>query len=250
MNKYKSLLQTIYIVIFIIFLTLIIFINHLITDELISSTNIIFEEETIESIAITVLFILGFIIFNMYKKEVKQKEKAIKDLDRNKRDIEQKLEDAFKYIGSVNIQLEEIHELLNGIKKYPVSKNDFREIEDYLSSKVLSIINADWIIFRIIDISNLKTIIEFHESRGSAILLKYAIANKDLMSKKKIQGMTCVESEQKNLRLRAFCILPLHNIKDHLVLSLKAILNQLEMIFIIYNSKYYHLDQYHLDSHK
>jgi hypothetical protein len=160
-------------------------------------------------------------------------------LEQDKNELEHRLTNAFKYIGSVNIQIEEIKSTLSDIKKYPENKKDFKYIFQYLSEKVLSIIDADWVLIRIIEISTYKTLREHCATRGRAVLLKYQISNKEIMSDKLPKDFSLVNSTAKNFTISTCCVIPKPKLTEEQTVMTKAVINQLEMLFLIFASSYY-----------
>lgn len=69
--------------------------------------------------------------------------------------------------------------------------------------------------------------------------LKHKISNKDLATNKRSNEFTVISSAQDNFRIRTFCILPPIHLSSDEKVFLKALVNQLEMLFLIFDSNYY-----------
>jgi len=239
------LLEGIYIILLVCLFTLIISTPYLISNKVSLTHNIIIDEEFVEGLLIALLLVISYVVSARYRKELDEYRSEITNLSAKKADVESRLTDAFKYIGAVNVQIEEIESLFLSLNKYPEDKKDFKNSLSYLAQKVLGIVNVDWIIFRIIDIDSLKTLREFSETRGSAVLLKHNISNKSLVGAKSIDGCDVISSNQKNLTIKVFCIIPS---VDHMTAIQKGlvqtVVNALEMLFIIFASQYYRKDYF------
>ncbi len=232
-------LKNFYFLLLVIFFFFIIIITHIVQGDIYISENIIIGEEYIESIFIVILFFVGYIVFRLYEKEIRTKEKAVVAEKERVKDFADKLNNAFKYIGRVNVQIQEIRDALAGMEKFPENKNDFRNILDFLSEKILSTVNSDWVLFRLVNAANLNTLQEKSLARGQAILLKHEISNKDLSAGRQINGCSIITSKQTNLGLKAYFIFPIKELTKEQNALIQAIAQELEMIFIIFNSKFY-----------
>jgi hypothetical protein len=234
MNSNIKLLERTYFWILVAIFLLIVF-----TPYIIRSGFTLLEEEIAEVVAIALLFTVGYGVLLVYRKEVKENRKDLNRLKQDKGVLENRLSEAFRYIGTVNIQIEEIKSVFSEIRKFPENKKDFQNILEYLAERTLSMVNVEWVIFRIIRTEDLDTLSENCETRGNAILLKHKISNRALASNEKFEGLTVVGSTQENFRIKTFCILPKEKLSSEGEIFIRAIVNQLEMLFIIFTSTYY-----------
>ena len=225
MIKTVNLLEKFYFLLIVVTFIFTIGIVHLIQNDISIGNNIIIREEYIESFFIIILLLLAYILSKLYKKEILK----------NKN----KLEEAFKYIGQINVQLQGIEKNLSGFEKFPENKKEVKDILSFLANNTLSIINADWFLIRIIEIGNLKTLREHIQTRGNSVLLKCEISNKMLIEKEAIDGYSVLTSKQENLGLKAYFIFPTKEMSEKQKMLIKTIINKLEMIFIIFNSKFF-----------
>jgi len=224
---------------FYVFLLIIIIVVIILTPLLISDGFSIFDEEIVEVIIIALLFAVSSIIYVFYQNELKRNQEALENAEKHRLTLEERLDDAFKHIGQVNVQIQEIRFIFNGLKKYPESKNEFKNILKYFAEKVLGIIAVDWVLFKIIDIENIKTLGEHYQRREGAIFSANKIGNNDLINKISLESYNILCSEQGNLNIKVYCILPKFEIAKQTEIFIKAVLNQLEMLFVIYSSGYY-----------
>jgi len=100
-------------------------------------------------------------------------------------------------------------------------------------------VNAGWVLFRIIDTKNLDTLGEYSETRGDSVLPRHKISNKTLVSTEKLKGFTVVGSGHENFHIKTFCIIPKVKLSNDNEVFIKAVVNQLEMLFLIFTSIYY-----------
>ena len=195
-----------------------------------------FSDEVSETIFISSLFLLMAVLFSFYSREVDKYKKQQEEL-------EERLRETFKYIGSINLQLEEMKKVFSSVNKYPESKKDIQALFVHTAERILGMINADWVLLKIIDIRNGNNLHEYFISRGNKKIDKIKIENKELLSGECSFGQcNIVKSNQENFNIKAFCILPVAAKDDNQEFLINSIVNQLEMLFIIFNSLYYKKD--------
>ena len=205
---------------------LIVLVGLIIATPVIVRGNIgIFREEIFEAISLSVLIIIGFLINRLYQKEV-SKNRSL-------------LNEALRHIGTVNVQIEHMEEIFGEIKKYPENKHDFRSILLSFSEKTLGIINSAWVLFRIIDITTMKTLTEHNQARGKSILLKSEVSNRSLVENQSCEDATVIYSTQDNVNIKVFCILPVKSVSHHQKIILQTIVDTIGMLYLIVTSVYY-----------
>jgi hypothetical protein len=234
MNRNITLLERAYLAILVSIFLLIVF-----TPYIIRSGFTLVDEEIAEIAAIAMLFTIGYGILFLYRKEVARNRNELDRLKQDKGTLEKRLTEAFHHIGTVNIQIEEIRSVFSDIRKFPENKRDFRYILQFLTEKALCMVNAAWVLFRIVDTQNLDTLSEYSESRGNALLPNHKISTKHLVSNETFEGLAVIQSGQGNFRIKTFCIIPKEKLSRDQEVLLKALVNQLEMLFIIFASTYY-----------
>jgi hypothetical protein len=195
--------------------------------------------EIIQELLIIALLLITYTTYRFYKNSIKNHIDEIKSLSETKKTLEEQLEDSLRYIGRVNIQIQEIQSLLAATKKFPENKKDFRNILKFFCEKILGIINVDWVIVRIINPDNFNTLSEHNEARGGAVLLKHELSNKEIVNNELPKGLSSLSSNQENITIKVFCVLPKKFINKEQTELIKAILNQLEMLFVVFTSQYY-----------
>jgi hypothetical protein len=246
MNKHIRLLERIYLLILVTIFLLIVF-----TPYIIHSGIAVFEEQLVEVATIILLFTVGYAVLSLYRKEADRNLNELNRLKQDKGALENRLTEAFKYIGTTNIQIKEIKSVFSDVRKFPENKRDFGYILQFLADRTLSMVNAGWVLFRIIDTESLDSLGEYSETRGNSVLPRHKISNRALVSREKLKGLTVVESGHENFYIKTFCIIPKTKLSRDNEVFIKAIVNQLEMLFLIFTSSYYrdsHANTNHLST--
>ena len=234
MNSNIKLLERTYFWILVAIFLLIVF-----TPYIIRSGFTLLEEEIAEVAAIALLFMVGYVVLFAYRKEVNDNRNEVKRLKQAKGTLENRLSEAFSYIGTVNIQIEEIKSVFSEMRNFPENKRDFQSVLQFLAERTLSMVNAEWVVFRIIHTEDLDTLSEYSETRGNALLLKHKISNRALASNEEFDGLSVVGSAQENFHVKTFCIIPKEKLSSEGKIFIRAVVNQLEMLFIVFTSIYY-----------
>jgi hypothetical protein len=91
---------------------LIVYTPKLVSSPVHLTEKLIIEEEIIEGSLLGILFLLNILILNLYKKEDQRQKMMIRKINDEKKSAEEKLDDSFKYIGQVNIQLQQIKSVM------------------------------------------------------------------------------------------------------------------------------------------
>ncbi len=238
-NKNRiSWLKNFYLLLIIIILCLIIGTPYIIRDGI-----SFMREEYLEGLLIALLLFLGWLINGLYRKELAKNFYNMSILDKEKVDIEDKLNEAFKYIGALNVQISAIKSLFVELDRYPESKNDMKSILKFLADKILSVAAVDWVVLKIVDIKSSKTLRETSRTRSGAVLIKYQIDNRDLIEGKKFNEYQVIASPASNMTIRVFCLMPKIKLSNEQKVILTTIVKQLEMLFIIFESRYYNKRQ-------
>jgi hypothetical protein len=229
MNRKIRLLERTYLLILVSIFLLIAF-----TPYIIQSGFTVLEEQLTEVATIILLFAIGYAVLFLYRKEVDRNLNKLNRLEEEKGTLKNSLTEAFKYIGTLNIQIQEIKSVFSGIRKFPENKKDFGYILQFLADRTLSMVNAGWVLFRIIDTENLNSLGEFSETRGNSMPPQYKISNRILITNEELKGFTVVGSGHENFYIKAFCIIPKAEISNDDEVFVKAVVNQVEMLFLIF----------------
>lgn len=190
-------------------------------------------QELSEALLISFFFLLIFILAGFYSRELNKYRK-------HQEELEDRLKETFKYIGSINLQLEEMKKVFSSVNKYPESKKDIQALFVHTAERILGIINVDWVLLKIIDVKSGNNLHDYFVSRGNKRMEKIKVDNKSLLNGACSFGScNIIKSNQENFNIKAFCILPVEIKNENQEFLIKSIVNQLEMLFIIFNSLYY-----------
>ncbi|MGC1391994.1 MAG: hypothetical protein WA816_13240 [Bacteroidales bacterium] len=239
LNIRPSFLQILYLIIFIILFAFIIYTPTLIKGPVSLTPKFILEEETFEGFLICVLFIISILILNLYKREVDKHKELINKINDEKKKVEERLNDSEKYIAIMNVQIQEIKSIFNTVDKYPETKDGLKKAFNFFGDRVIGIVNSEWVLFRIIDNKNQRTVCEHFGSRKG---LKHSyphVSNKMIIEKETVLPYSYVISNPKNLNILIACIMPIDKITNDQHVFIQAIINEITKLFVILNSLYY-----------
>lgn len=234
-----SILQVIYITVFLLLFCLIIYIPHAISNPLHITEKVIIEEEFVESFLLIVLFLLNIFILGLYKREVERQKEMIIKINNDKKSTDEKLNDSFRYIGKVNVQIQQIKSIFNSSDRFPRTKSDFKKTLLFFSERVFGIVNSNWVLFRIIDSTSRKTISEQFATRNGIPVEYPHLSNKMIIEKQSCSPFTTVISCPGDLNILVCCTLPVETLTNEERVFIQAITNEITMIFIYLNSAYY-----------
>ncbi|MEK7160917.1 MAG: hypothetical protein AAB724_02725 [Patescibacteria group bacterium] len=218
--KSGNLLKNIYIVLMVLLFALIIATPHLIHWQAIFLSDGL--KEIIEAGILSFLVIVAFITRFLYEKRLKQKE--------------EELNETLKYIGAVNLQVDQIKSIFDTHTRYPENKKDFKSLFESLAKKVLAGVNCDWVLFRIISLTDGKTLTEYGKARSQAVVFKYEIKNDALLKNGILEGHCMVSSIQENFNTKVFCVVPVDSLSENQQVLIKAIVDNLGMLYVIFES--------------
>jgi hypothetical protein len=197
----------------------------------------VIQEDAVEAVLIIILLLIAYLLSNVYKKELKKYRQETRRLSRDKSNLSNKLTDAFKYIGGVNVQIQEIRSIFCELRRYPATENEFRKDLALFARKVLGIVNADWVVIRIICQTNFRTLKEHFEPRKNADVFVKGISNKAIVAEQAIDGYSVVASRHDNSMIMVACVFPKKSLDEEEKILVEAITNQIEMLYLIFVSR-------------
>jgi hypothetical protein len=238
-NFKPSFLQILYLIIFIILFAFIIYTPTLIKGPVNLTSKLILEEETFEGVLICILFIISILILNLYKREVKKHKELLNEIINEKKKVEERLTDSEQYIAIMNVQIQEIKSIFNTIDKYPETKEGLKKALTFFGSRVIGIVNSEWVMFRIIDSKTQRTLCEHFGTRKGYSDGYPHVSNRMIIEKETILPFSYVISNPKNLNILVSCIMPVDEITNNQQIFIQAIINEITKLFVILNSLYY-----------
>jgi hypothetical protein len=194
------------------------------------------EEEVLETVMILVLFGISFLILIRMRHRLNSYRQAAERALHEKSRLVERLVDAFRYIGKVNVEIHEIESALCGVAFYPQSKKEFRALIDELALKAMTIAAAPWLVVRIIDRDSGRTVNEHAVRHPGETLPAVTLGNRAILEEAQRDGLLTVGPRQKDLDLLTVMIFPGATISKEKKILLTAILNQVEMLFIFHRS--------------
>jgi hypothetical protein len=183
---------------------------------------------------IAVLLSLAYTLSRIYKALIKTQWEEIQHLSTNNTTLQCRLTEAFKYIGNVNVQLQEIRSVYSLLNRLPQSRKDFKNLLRVLAQKALTISNTDWVTVRIIDRQTFRTVIEHLESRRKGIALNPHISNKSIIEGEPIAGLVVIRCENENLDTTVACIFSRNQLTWEEKTLLAAVAGEIELFFIAF----------------
>lgn len=191
----------------------------------------VLEEDALEALLIATLLGLAYIVHRAYRRELENLKKRNAGLTRCHTE-------AFKYIGSVNVQLQKLRAIIFGFQRYPETKAEFQRILSSSARNAREIVNADWILIRFINQNNFRTITEHWEFFAAATNPNVRISNRALVEGKTIADFSIVSSRRNNSAVNVVCIIPVKTLGSEEIILIEAIAGELEMLFIIFTLHY------------
>jgi hypothetical protein len=237
-NFRPSFLQVIYLIIYIVLFSFIVLIPSIVSGPLHITEKFIIAEEIVEGSLMAILFLINILILNLYRKEAAHQEEVIEKINQDKKLALDKLNDSFRYIGQLNVQIQEIKAIFNNKLGLPETKNDIKKIFLFLSERVFGIVNTNWVLFRIINCKTGQTLSEQFETRNGFISNYPHIANKLIVDAQSCPPFTSVITRPQNMNIVACCILPLDEINSEERLFIQAITNEITKMFVIFSNSY------------
>ena len=187
--------------------------------------------------ALTILAILGLAyLVHIYDVRIKEKEK--KSLERELETSIEKLNESFKYIGTVNRRLPLLRNLTTELLSKSSEKNKM-VFEELLAIATSTISKSDWGMFRFIRMKDQNTEREFSYTQRNYILLKTKVGNKELIEMingndnlKKIGDLYVLSTTDRKEKVQCFLIFPEgENRIDQEYSILQSIVDQAQLFY-------------------
>ena len=237
-NLQPSLLQIIYLIINIALFAVIIYVPYLITGPFRVTEKLIIQEGLIEGSLLAILFVIIVLMLNLYKKEAQKQKREIQKVIDEKAATKEQLDESTKYIGQLNVQIQEVKAIFNTSNRFPLTKSDLKKAFTFFSDRVFGIVNTNWVLFRIISNSTQKTISEQFETRQGFTSNYPHIGNKKIVEEQSCPSFTTIISSSPNVDILSCCVLPVAQISTEERVFIQAIINELTIMFVLFNYTY------------
>lgn len=176
-----------------------------------------------------ILLIIAYIVSLLYLREFRR-------LRRYQINLEDRLQETFKYIGSVNLQMEEMKESFSNFKKYPENKKDIKTVFAYFAEKILSILNIDWVVLRVIDTNTKHSLRDERFTRNNQKVEFKKFDNGEILKGSyKSNDFSVIQSDQEGFYMKTCCILPVKVKNADQEFFVRSMVSQLEMLFIVFS---------------
>jgi len=200
------------------------------------TNHLLSEQEILEALLIAVLLSLAYALSRIYKRQLSALQEEIQRLAMNNTTMQCRLTDAFKYIGQVNVQLQEIRSAFSLLNRLPQSRKEFKTLLRVFAKKALTIANTDWAAVRIIERTSLRTLIEHLEARRSWSDLHPHIGNRAIIEGEAVAGRAIIRCENENLDIAVVCIFPRDELSWEEKVLLESIAGEIELLFFTFTA--------------
>ena len=196
----------------------------------------VIEEDVLEVAMIVALFGLSFLVLILLMNRLRAYRLAVDTAVHEKYRLISRLADAYRYIGKVNVEIQEIESALGGAAFCPQSKKEFRQLVDNLATRAMALAATPWLVVRMIDQHSGQTINEHAVRHPGSSLPSITLGNRALLEGTRVDGIQTIGPRQPNLDLLTVFILPAATITKEKSVLLTVILNHIEMLFILYRA--------------
>lgn len=194
------------------------------------------EEEVMEVALILTLYGGSLLLLLHMVKRIKAYRSSVDKAMLEKSKLISRLAEAFKYIGEVNVEIQEIESALCGVAYYPQSKREFRRLVHGLATRAMTIAAVPWLMVRMIERQSGQTLYEHAVRYPGASLPSATMGNRALMDGQQVEGLRTIGPRRPDIDLLTVFILPEAKISKEKTILLTAILNQIEMLFILHHT--------------
>ena len=200
------------------------------------SRKFIVGEDMLETALIVILFCVSVFILRAFWSALRAYGRIAIRAGEEKSKLISRLSEAFNYIGTINVEIKEIQSVLCGVEHYPQSKREFKELLDHMGAKAMEVAGVPWMVIRMINRRNGRTVKEHAVEHRSGSLPSVTMGNREILEGHHVDGIRMIAAHQKNLDLLTVCILPEVHLSEEDIVLITAIVNQLEVFFMLYRT--------------
>jgi hypothetical protein len=209
----------------------------LLESRLLPMEKLVLDEDLLESILIAVLVSISAAVYALYRRELRSLRRQLASISDTNTALRERLTDAFRYIGTVNVQLHEIHSVFAKIIRYPESRREFKRLLAQISTEVLSAVDKDWMLIRIVSRVNLKTCMESWSTRPNRLPPAVCISNRAAMGANAPAHVEVIRSQRANSAAAVIFVFPLPRLSREDRILTEAVAAEIEMIYTVYTSR-------------
>jgi len=198
-------------------------------------------ERYAQSLASLALFGIAYVVYLLHRRDLRKKEEEKQELENRFSFSSKELNDAYRYIGSINRKLSILGAASSGLLEQPkgTRKNRHAILKELLTTAVTTLGNSSWGMFRFIHVEKGCTERELAHITKEYVLLKSGISNKELMQARQTSGriaetgdLYVIPTSDKDSPVQCFLILAKgeNNIKAE-ISTLRAIVDQAQLFY-------------------
>jgi hypothetical protein len=237
--KKLNRLIAVYLSILMVLLLSVIATPMIVRHDMALTSTFIIAEEKLETGLIVILFAISYLILKAFLRTLRAYQRAVDRTGNEKSRLISRLADAFSYIGTVNVEIQEIRSIICGVGRYPRTKKELKALFDRLAAKAMAVAGTPWTVIRIIRRRDGRTIKEHGVARGNGGLPTATVGNREILAGRRVEGVQTITSCQQNLDLLTVCILPMPPLSEEGRILITAIVNQTELLFLLYRTDCY-----------
>ncbi len=206
-------------------------------------------EWLIEAIFLAVEISVLIKLFRNYDKHSRKIEQKAGKLDDRLKEQQKMLVDSLEYLGKINVQMSIVKKVMSKLK-FPADNDRLEYILNEMTESLISLSGLKGVILKIIDIESRQTMKKVNaiRSKDDQRAVK-RISNDNLCedfkkSKESFKNVLVIVSNYDNFSLKTFAIFPLSDNNKNIIDQekrelLQGIVNHCEIIYLLFNSKYY-----------
>lgn len=177
------------------------------------------DEEVVEALVILILTVVTIRVFALYHREIRQKEHSIAQFAR--------------HVGTLNLQVEQIGSLFREIEDWSRQHRSLQHLFALLADRVIEVVNADWVVLRIIESESGRTLAECSRTRARTYRSLPVISNRRLIQTTNLRDYSVIGQDLLHLKTR--CVLPVKQLTETQALLIRVILDSLSLLYVVVN---------------
>lgn len=194
-------------------------------------------EDLLETLLIVVQLAAAYLVARYYQRRLGHYREEMKRLAIGRQKLTIDLNEAFNYIGTVNVEMQQIQSIFCSLEKYPRNRNDFKKMLAVLTNRARMMAHADWIVVRIIGGTHFRTLKECIQADDRNNTPRPSISNRTIVEGQEIDGLSIIGSHQRSAGLKTVCIFPYRPLASEERMILEVIATVIEMLFVIFASQ-------------
>ena len=196
----------------------------------------IIKEDTLETVLIVTLFGISLIILRSFLRTISFYRLSAMRAGKEKARMISRLSEAFTYIGTVNVEIAQIESVLCGVECYPRSRSEFKLMLDQMAVKAMTIAAVPWLEVRMVHRHSGHTESQHAVRRPGSAVPSTTMGNRAILEGQRVDGLQVVVTRQRNLDLLTVFIFPSAALTEEQYILIGAILNQIEMLFMLHRA--------------